>query len=98
MPTPSLLREVNSLWRMGRRAASVFPLAVGATRRRFSPLNIGGMAALWGGVGSPMPSLLRPLLMRGWSIWKTEAIEMIRGSQHLDFIYPSRVRSLFDQG
>ena len=40
---------------MGNMAASVFPIPVGATRRRFSPFRIRGMESACGGVGSVIP-------------------------------------------
>jgi hypothetical protein len=39
----------------GSRAASVLPLAVGATSKTLSPLIIGGIARAWGSVGVPSP-------------------------------------------
>ena len=50
-PSPS--RYIAS--RMGSMAASVFPIPVGATSRRWPPLAILGMTSACGGVGSVMP-------------------------------------------
>jgi len=41
--------------KIGRKAASVFPVPVGATKRIFFSSSIGGMALIWGSVGAGKP-------------------------------------------
>jgi hypothetical protein len=44
--------------RMGRNAASVFPVAVGAISSTFLPLRMSGIAFVWGSVGLENPRSL----------------------------------------
>jgi hypothetical protein len=58
----------------GSRAASVFPLAVGAIRRMLSPAMMGSMAFSWGGVGSLIPRASKPSSILGWRREKALAV------------------------
>ena len=70
---------------IGRRAASVLPLAVGATRSTLFPWEMGPIAFSWGGVGSLIPSSLRPDCILGWRASKTVvAISLDRMNLGLD--------------
>jgi hypothetical protein len=73
-PDPSDLRRTSKI---GRRAASVLPLAVGATRRTLSPSAIGPIALSWGGVGSLMPRASSPLSILGWRREKAAAVILL---------------------
>jgi hypothetical protein len=67
---------------MGRSAASVLPLPVGATISTFSPASTYGIASLWGGVGSPKPLSLHNLLTAGCSSSKTlDILQREKGDQ-----------------
>ena len=48
--------SVRILWRIGRIAASVFPIPVGAMTRTLFPAMIRGTARRWGSVNSWNPS------------------------------------------
>jgi len=52
---PSSLEELRRFEKTGSKAASVFPLPVGAIRRTFSPRRIRGIAFFCGSVGSENP-------------------------------------------
>jgi len=44
-----------NLLKIGRKAASVLPVPVGAINRTFFPSRIGGIALVWGSVGFMNP-------------------------------------------
>ena len=48
---PGVLGSCRSMLRIGRKAASVLPVAVGEIKRTFLPSRILGMVFAWGSVG-----------------------------------------------
>ena len=56
-----------SLWRIGRRKATVFPLPVIADASTSRPSRPGGIAASWIGVGWRNPRSFRPFNRAWWS-------------------------------
>ena len=52
---PGVFGNCKSMLKIGRKAASVLPVAVGEIKRMFLPSRIFGMVFFWGSVGFRNP-------------------------------------------